>query len=141
MPFCSLHQHAYHNICSECFGTLAPVESRNGDMFFYSSYWHTWSRVLAPEGKLDVGIVEVDLTGGNWERVRQINIRAHRTARKHGDLLVRELPADALELMKKHMPGQAILDVLLHENLLPQIDWYKYRKVCNGGATFANILK
>jgi hypothetical protein len=118
---------------------VAPVVSRNGDMFFYSSYWRTWSRVLAPEGALDVGIVEVDLTG-NWERVRTINIRAHRTARKSGDLLVRELPSEALEAMKKHMPGQAILDVLLHEDLLPQIDWYKYRKVCNGGAAFGNII-
>lgn len=150
MTFCATHQHAYINICSECYGSpiLDPIRSRNGDMFFYSAYWQCWSRVLAPEGAHELGIIEVDLTPVNsfqdsaWERVKCISVRAHRTARRSGDLLVSELPASVVELMKKRLPPtSALLDKLIHDDLMPQIDWYKYRKVCNGGAALGDILK
>lgn len=34
-----------------------------------------------------------------------------------------------------------LVDRLLHEDLLSCIDWDKYKKLCNGGASFYDIQK
>lgn len=123
------------------------VKSRNGNLFYWSSYWHCWSRVLSVQGRLEIGTVEVDLTAINpthahaWERVRRINIRAHGTARGRGDQLVSALPGIWVDKMHEMLGDAALVERLLHEDFLPSIDWYKYRKVCNGGAALADILK
>lgn len=125
---------------------LMDLKSRNGDMFVYSAYWHTWSRVLSPMDALDIGQVEVDLTalgvyGGAWRRVERVNIRVHHTPPESANKVVYELPAEVVQLMKKWIPNSETLDRLLHEDLLPQIDWDKYRKLNNGGAPFNLITK
>jgi hypothetical protein len=148
MPVCQVHQHAYTRVCSECTvdAYRNGVKSRNGDMFIFSSYWGTWSRVLRA-GNASIPTVEVDLTAINpnsdlaWPKVRAINIREHRTARSAKDELSLALPDYAFDLMKSRMPDQQLLDRLLHEDLLPLIDWQKYQLACNGGAALADILK
>jgi hypothetical protein len=142
--FCKIHQHAYIEICSECYdGRPFDLKSRNGDKFRYSSYWRNWSRVLSPMNALPIGQVEVDLTPvttdslqTSWDRVARINIRTHRTAPDANEKLFDELPAIIVQKMEQWIPSSLILDRLLHEDLLPQIDWDKYRKVCNGGAAY-----
>jgi len=122
------------------------MKSLNGDKFVYSAYWRTWSRILSPYGALPVGQVEVDLTAVNptsahgWPKVSSINIRAHRTAQDFADIVTDDLPDSVLELMQVRIDDQEIIDHLLHADLLPQIDWYTYRKICNGGASF-NAIK
>jgi hypothetical protein len=121
------------------------VESHNGDMFVYSSYWHTWSRVLR-ERSGGNPTIEVDLTAINptadygWARVLSCNIREHYTHRGTHDIICRSLPAHAVLLMRERMDSETF-DKLVHQDLLPLIDWDKYREVCNGGAALKNILK
>ena len=129
------------------------MKSLNGDLFVYSSYWHTWSRMLAPNNTVvhrDVrlGMIEVDLTAVNpnsslqWPRVARVNIRVHRTSRDAGDILTDDLPERIIELMRSKIGEYPVLiERLLHDDLLPLIDWDKYQKVSNGGAALADILK
>lgn len=145
--FCEKHQHAFRNACSECVieDHQQGVKSQNGDMFHYSAYWGSWSRVLRPQFGTN-STVEVDLTAINpssdygWPRVLSCNIRAHRTARATNDILCLSLPAHTVQLMRSRTDEQTF-NRLMHEDLLPLIDWDKYRKVDNGGAALANILK
>lgn len=126
---------------------VSGVRSRNGDMFKYSAYWQSWSRILSPLNKTPfIGQVEVDLTEINhlsghywWSTVSQINIRAHRTCLAQADILTPTLPAEVFEAMKVRIPDTQLLDRLMHEDLMPLIDWDKYQKVCNGGAPLETI--
>jgi len=117
-----------------------PVVSRNGDMFVYSSYWHTWSRVLKPmrNNPMRGNQVELDLTSHSavhWSRVSMLNIRKHCTAPHMGDRVVAELPAEVVAEMTQWM-GAALVERLLHENFMPHIDWAAYERACNGGCPF-----
>lgn len=121
------------------------MKSQNGDLFIYNSYWRTWSRVLRPmSDKHDQ--VEVDLTTPNshieseWEKVRNIHIRKHCTSPRYGDLLEEELPDSVIKHLRRNV-DEAVLHRLLHEDFLPQIDWDKYHKVDNGGASLSQISK
>lgn len=121
------------------------MKSQNGDLFIYNSYWRTWSRVLRPmSDKHDQ--VEVDLTTPNsdieseWEAVRGIHIRKHCTSPRHGDKLEEELPDGVVKHLRCNV-DEATLRRLLHEDFLPQIDWDKYQKVDNGGASLSQISK
>ena len=146
--FCTKHQHAYIKVCSECVieDHKQGVQSQNGDMFHYSSYWGTWSRILRVSSSGGDETVEVDLTAVNphsdlqWPRVLACNIRAHRTARDTNDLICKSLPRHAVDLMHSRMDLETF-EQLMHHDLLPLIDWDKYNKVCNGGAALAKILK
>lgn len=148
MPVCKVHQHSYVRACSECVmdAYRNGVKSRNGDAFIYSSYWSTWSRVIATKHQ-NISVVEVDLTAVNphndsgWPRVQRINIRSHCTTRDKSDVLCYTLPAHVFDLMKSRIPDTLLLDRLLHEDLYPLIDWDKYNKICNGGAALADVLK
>jgi hypothetical protein len=146
--FCAKHQHAFIKVCSECVVEeyKQGVQSLNGDMFRYSSYWGTWSRVLRRSSGGGDETVEVDLTAVNphsdlqWPRVLSCNIRAHRTALASNDIVCRSLPKHAVDLMHSRMDLETF-DKLMHHDLLPLIDWEKYHKACNGGAALNNILK
>lgn len=142
---CNDHNREYRYDCPDCVVAAHRngVKSRNGDMFIYGSYWGMYSRVLSmnhPEG-----VIEVDLTAVNplsdlgWPKVARINIRAHRTSRSPRDMLSYALPDYTVERMHERF-GVDLTERLLHEDFLPQIDWAKYRKVCNGGAALADIL-
>jgi hypothetical protein len=142
--FCVKHQHMYIKVCSECVieDHKQGVQSQNGDMFHYSSYWGTWSRVLRTSSGGGDDTVEVDLTAVNlqWPRVLACNVRSHRTMCARNDILCRSLPAHVVDLMHKRMSMETF-DQLVHADLLSLIDWDKYNKVCNGGAALIKIMK
>lgn len=121
------------------------MKSQNGDLFTYNAYWRTWSRVLRPMSQKH-DQVEVDLTAINsdieseWEAVRNIHIRSHCTPPSHGDKLEDELPDHVVKTLRNRF-DEATVQRLLHEDLLPLIDWDKYRKVDNGGAALSQISK
>ena len=129
------------------------MKSLNGDKFFYSSYWRTWSRILAPMNTVmhrgtRLGQIEVDLTAVNgtslhgWPRVARVNIRVHRTSMHNGDIVTDVLPEHRIDLMQQMLGDYPVLiERLLHDDLIPLIEWDKYNKVSNGGAALADILK
>jgi hypothetical protein len=118
------------------------------NLFVFSAYWRTWSRVLrfSQHGECNQTQVEVDLTATNpttalhWPRVQAINIREHHTARNARDLYTADLPLQVVELMRTWMPEE-VVQRLLHEDFLPQIDWDKYQKHNNGGCRLHMCLK
>lgn len=114
------------------------VKSKNGDKFIWSSYWHKWSRILVPMTNKVMWQVEVDLQPNDEKRT--INIRRHCTMKSAHDKIVSELPMEVVEGMQKRF-GEEITQRLLHEDFLPNIDWDKYEKRCNGGAEFDTIKK
>ena len=116
-------------------------------MFFYSSYWKTWSRVLS--GGRAGSSVELNLTPTNWRvadqgqwdsKVRPIRIRRHSTGMDRGDKLVDTLTAEVRAVMVKHL-GADLTARLLTEDFMSQINWEKYHRVCNGGANLSDIRK
>lgn len=118
------------------------VRSKNNNVFIFSYYWNSWSRILMErDAHGNNHYIEVNLTAINdcdWERVRSINIRRHGTTRDRNDKFVGTLPAKAVEYMRKHMDEETV-ERLLHEDFLWQIDWNLYEKHCNGGAPFEQI--
>lgn len=135
-------------VCPDCEAEAFAngVVSRNGDKFLYNNYWGRWSRVLVPMG-LHSSQVEVDLTAINpmsdelWPRVAAIHIRRHGTSMDRKDKLSATLPTYAYEMMQSRIKDEAILCRLLHEDLIPLIDWDKFNKINNGGASLADCLK
>jgi hypothetical protein len=108
--------------------------------FHYSSCWGTWSRVLTDDGPHH-SYVEVNLTpvNGNWQdRVAPVRIRVHGTARDFRDIDTDELPAAVYQRMVDNL-GEELTERLLNEDFIPQIDFARYRAVCNGGANLEDI--
>ncbi len=126
------------------------VRSRNNNVFHYSSYWGSWSRILWHESdrKLQerlgfdarvAGTVEIDLTAINphcnlnWrDQVQYGNIRAHGTAFRDADKIVGTLPGYVVDMMNEWLTPDTV-DKLLHADYLPYIDFEKGRKAANGG--------
>lgn len=108
----------------------------------FSSYWRNYSRILSFENGV---YVEVDLTAINptwsseWDRVDTINIRQHRTAVEDREILD-ELPS-SVRLMMVAWLGEEKTEELLTADFLSVIDWEKYKKHNNGGASFYKIKK
>jgi hypothetical protein len=126
---------------------LLNPEVRSANLFVFSGYWRTWSRVLREgNSREQINTVEVDLTPVNgfsesdWIETRLINVREHSTMRKPGDLIVEVLPEAVLETMRKWI-DEGVIERLLNEDFLPNIDWEKYRHFSNGGAPFHVIAK
>lgn len=111
-------------------------------MFVYSAYWRKWSRLLLNE--FDNQCVELDLepvnvsSAAEWERIKQQNIRRHRTPRVSGDKVSTQLPAEVLSCMRQHL-SETCINALLTYDYLPEIDWALYDKVSNGGAPFEKV--
>ncbi len=122
------------------------MKSLNGDKFIYCKYWQNWSRVLRLKGRY-FGQVEVTLTPINshsdyaWKEKSflNINIRQHLTDTKD-DIIVDDLPDSVYDDMVSRI-GKELTDRLIHEDFLPNIDFEKYRSLCNGGAPFNLIRK
>lgn len=126
------------------------VRSKNNNIFVYSSYWQTWSRILQ-EGTVhnNFECIEVNVTPVNpsrpesWERqILSVKVRKHCTARSSRDKFVGTLPESVVADLNKYIPRE-IQEFLLHDDLLPQIDWDKYREHSRlgGGADFDLIRK
>lgn len=127
------------------------------NMFHYSDYWHTWSRVLRFE---DWSVVEVNLTpiNSDWQKdVEPIRIRKHGTMDERRDWLWQErskrmtvdfvyrdglylsdsLPISVISAMEKAI-GLPLVQRLLKEDFYSKIDWNKYRSAneLGGGVPF-----
>lgn len=126
--------------------------------FIRSSYWGRWSLILTERfigerqrilGKLtgrtpSPSIIEIDLEPINgWGRVadqindvRRINIRRHCTARDGRDVLADTLPMAIENALIEHL-GKDLAAWLLNPQteILGLIDWQRYEKLCNGGAS------
>jgi hypothetical protein len=128
-----------HTVCE-----LNAFHIQGRPMFHFSSYWHTWSRVLSQE---DGVTVELNLTPVNpqWDRswkemVETTWIRRHRTAPGEGDQLVDYLPGEVMKQVRKHLTEE-FAAWLIRTDFLPLIDWEKYEQHNNGGAPLHKILK
>ncbi len=141
------------------------MRSLNNNVFKFSSYWRNWSRILFhdtadtaqnnPIIKMrkqynipaHVHTIELDLTAINpdhindWRsRVQHANIRCHCTPMVDRDIITGEVPLAALIEMDEWLTPDAI-DVLLHADLLPYIDFDLEQKVTNGGAHFIDCYQ
>jgi hypothetical protein len=136
--------------------------SRNGNIFIFSDYWHSWSRILFHDAggrgmeqmrrryriPSYIQTVEVDITPNNfsprtnigWDRVEHVNIRAHSSEISRHSQLRGSLPDEVLQALNTHLHHKAI-NALLHVDLLKYIDWDKYTLYCNGGAPLQKIVK
>lgn len=137
--------------------------SNNGNVFHYSSYWRTWSRVLFhmpldtrqdhPHHvlKRDLGIdstwIEIDLTAINpsvrtqWEsHVQHGNIRAHHTDLRADDLITGTLPGSVVHEMQQWLKPD-VVQKLIHADYLPHLDFKRLRQNSNGGAAFKNCFR
>ncbi|WZX10293.1 hypothetical protein ACP1_0004 [Aeromonas phage ACP1] len=124
--------------------------SRNKDIFVYSSYWRTWSRVLLRMGGNFRYQLEVDVTPVNpqykesWEQSKNIRIRRHCTVHGPRDVYTHDLPDEVVESMKEHISEEAI-DVILHSDLYNLIDWERFDDVNNsssgGGVHLLDCIK
>jgi hypothetical protein len=80
--------------------------------FKWSSYWHTWSRIIDHNGPW---FVELDLeppphvygSDSDWPSIREGRYRVHLTALSPNDRVVglEDLPADLIERMNANMPA------------------------------------
>lgn len=111
-------------------------------VFLYNSYWRTWTRVLLESMNREGICVEINLThiNGHWDRVPLEIIRRHTTNRGVNDRLTNVLPLD-IQAAIKHNVGEELYKRLLTYDYLPEIDWQKYDKICNGGAEFAKVRR
>lgn len=109
-------------------------------MFIYNTYWRTWNRVLLDNyfGQC----IEISLThiNGDWNGVKEERIRVHRTARKPGESLVYHLPPQVKKDMTSNL-GEVLTEKLTKFDYLPNINWYRYAELNNGGAPFAQIVR
>lgn len=112
--------------------------------YCYSSYWQTWSRLVA---ECDGNCVEVNLSPLNgWsskaglDDVRGIRVRCHRTPKTPNDIVTDQLPPYLLEEMREHL-GAELTQFMLTADFVNLVDWQSYRKANNGGASFYRIAK
>lgn len=126
-----------------------PIARRNwseAPLFYNDPYWGTWSRILSYSAgtTVELNLTPVNPTQpGTWEsQVAGFRIRKHQTPRD-----VRKFSNTLPERVKESMLGHLDADLVLHllntpdREILGQIDWDKYQKVCNGGANLADIQK
>src|SRR6478609_8620986 len=132
---------------------VIPMRSRNNNVFHYSAYWRTWSRILFHDAdgrgmqqmrrKYEIPdhikTVEIDLTAINpttvhhWlDTIQYGNLRAHCTPIGKDDIIVGSLDSTTLHLMQQWLPARTV-DILLHADILPFIDWEVWQKRHVGG--------
>jgi len=105
---------------------------RRPDVFHYSRYWGTWSRVLTPYS--DSPVVELNLTPINsWaNEVEPIIFRSHRTSLDQRDQLREELPTEVKFSIIQQI-GIDPLTRLVSTDWLPLLDMAKVHRGRHGG--------
>ena len=110
--------------------------SRNKDIFVYSSYWRTWSRVLLRMGGKFHYQLEVDVTPINdhnvssWVPTEYIRIRKHCTVHGPKDIYTHDLPDTVVERMEEYLSQDAI-NIILHSDIYNLVDWELYDSIRN----------
>lgn len=129
------------------------MRSRNNNMFHYTSYWGHWSRILFHDAggrgmekmrekygiPQSIKTIEVDIVS-EVDRMQCVNIRTHCTEFAKHDRLVGTLPEDIVCCIN-HLLTPAMVNAVVHADLLKYIDWDKYQEHCNGGAAFKFITR
>lgn len=117
------------------------MKSKRLDMFQYDPYFKTWWRVLQRVGGPYKDHITVQLTpvGGHfangWDDVCRIRIVKQTTPFVNNldrSSLTHELPKEVYNEMEKRLMPDT-LDLLLHSDILPLIDWVEYTRNENGG--------
>lgn len=109
------------------------MQSKNKDWFKRGDYFRNWSRVLIRGGGDYTHQVEVQLTPVNdnfseWLETSVIMIHRHNvtySAFKDRNLWTHELPEEIADKMNEHL-SKEIVNLLLHADLYPLIDWERY---------------
>ena len=123
--------------------------SRNKDIFVYSSYWRTWSRVLLRMGGKFYYQLEVDVTPINdhnvssWVPTESIRIRKHCTVHGPKDIYTHDLPDTVVERMEEYL-SQDVINIILHSDIYNLVDWelyYSIRNVEGGGIMLFACIK
>lgn len=113
-------------------------------LFKYSSYWHSWSRILSPRGVEAPGlVVEVDCWDRNGlriERYKLANIRVHRTPYDDNDRFMTQLPTEVVDVMLKAY-GYHDFRRIMDPNLMSLIDVDLAQRHSNGGAPFYTCMR
>lgn len=130
---------------------MPGTTSRNKDWFSYCAYWGTENRVLQRMGGNFNQAIEVTITPinptmeGVWENLARVMIRYHFTHPTARDKFYHVIGNRTVENLVKAV-GRQITDVLLHDDLLNEIDQDKLRAVdkawqSGGGLPFILICK
>ena len=123
--------------------------SRNKDIFVYSSYWRTWSRVLLRMGGKFNYQLEVDVTPINdhyvssWVPTESIRIRKHCTVHGPKDIYTHDLPDGVVKQMEEYL-SQDVINIILHSDIYNLVDWELYdsiRNVEGGGIMLFACIK
>lgn len=124
--------------------------SRNKDWIVKCSYWRNVSRVLQRKGGKYEHQIEISLSPTNrddesWLLLGQARIRKHMTTADVKDEFSHHFP-DYLEDELTRRLGKSIANVLLHVNLLSEIDPIKLQEVARqwvwgGGIPFVLIAR
>jgi hypothetical protein len=120
--------------------------SNNKDWFYYSSYWRKWYRVLVRGGGEHSHQVEIPITplNDNWMEIqpgliKRWDIRYNSVLFERGDKWTHHLPDEVYTNIKDNL-GKETADFLIHADILPMIDWFKYNELINttpiGGVPF-----
>lgn len=109
------------------------MESKNKDWFKYDTYWRQWSRVICRGGgnydhEISIPITPINDEASEWSELAKIQI--HRfdiryASFRNKNKYTHVLPDAVYEKMKENLSNNKI-EVLLHSNILPLIDWDKY---------------
>ena len=125
------------------------MNSRNKDWFVRSSAWLYTSRALQRMGgtfpvAIDVSVTPLNYDHSGWRKLGEVRIRYHGTAEDKGNFfhVIQNSIYDTLVAAM----GKTIADVLIHEDLLPQIDRNKLAVIrkkwtWGGGYPFVLICK
>lgn len=109
------------------------MESKNKDWFKYDTYWRQWSRVICRGGgnydhEISIPLTPINDEASEWSQLSEIRI--HRfdvryAAFRDKNKYTHVLPDSVVEKMKANLSANKV-EVLLHSNILPLIDWDKY---------------
>lgn len=107
--------------------------NKQKDWFVKDNYWNHYSRALQRMGgtfdkAIDVSVEPINGDFENeWEGLKEVRIRVHTTLDK-GDVFRHHFP-DHIESNLIEMIGPEITKNLLHDDLLKEIDWKKFKKI------------
>lgn len=116
------------------------VMSENGDWFYYSALWNSWSRVLVRGGPQQgfVKEISVDITQYSWENQHSINkihperlIKVYTPSKEKGDIFTHLLPLSVYNTMKDNLTVND-LEWFLDADILRNTDIEKLADEGNG---------
>jgi hypothetical protein len=125
--------------------------SRNKDWFVSSSAWlGKRSRVLQRMGgkfhqSIDVSIEPINHTAQEWQDLAKVMIRYHRTHEEDKGRFNHVISDANFDCLVRNV-GERVADIIVHEDLLPEIDEHKLKMVhrqwhWGGGVPFILVCK